>query len=434
MKWALVVLGLVSTVAEITCPKTASTKWSGTELSGSPAVTDDYAACCTKCSQTSECRFFHYSVGKDTDKHCHMFSAVSSSAASSDHDSGKLPDSPTPAIPSLEVLVMGDWGGSDVWPYTTADEVATAAALKKKKEEVGSSFVMALGDNFYSSGVQSADDKRFQHTFEDVFDASLDDFRVLAGNHDYAGNVNAQVEYSQKSKRWNFPSLHYTFTEKTPDGQTVDFVMLDSCNLAGVAEHNHTDSTQCPEEVCRTHSTGAQLDGSTVPDKEASEDQWTWIQDTLSQSTAEFLVVAAHYPVYSIAEHGPTAALVKRLQPMLQQYEVTAYLCGHDHAGEYLQDPADPSKVDYHVVGAAHLVDSSTAHSSAVPKDALQWHSGDSKTKGMFARITVNTDGFSVKHYANTGDLLYTAPTKKARSMAVRAKAAFRAQAKVQDS
>ena len=32
-----------------------------------------------------------------------------------------------------------------------------------------------------------------------------------------------------------------------------------------------------------------------------------WLEDTLKASTASFLVVAGHYPVWSICEHGPTA-------------------------------------------------------------------------------------------------------------------------------
>ncbi len=51
----------------------------------------------------------------------------------------------------------------------------------------------------------------------------------------------------------------------------------------------------------------------------------------LMMFSAPYLIVSGHYPIYSIAEHGPTACLVDRLRPLLHQYQATTYLCGHDH-------------------------------------------------------------------------------------------------------
>ncbi len=68
--------------------------------------------------------------------------------------------------------------------------------------------------------------------------------------------------------------------------------------------------------------------------------------------------------MWSVAEHGPTAILVNQLRPLLEKYNVTAYLCGHDHSEQYINTG---SGIDYHVMGAAHVTDSSTAHASAVP-------------------------------------------------------------------
>lgn len=44
-----------------------------------------------------------------------------------------------------------------------------------------------------------------------------------------------------------------------------------------------------------------------------------------------WLLVAGHYPIYSVGEHGDTSELQSYLQPLLQKYGVHAYFCGHDH-------------------------------------------------------------------------------------------------------
>lgn len=59
--------------------------------------------------------------------------------------------------------------------------------------------------------------------------------------------------------------------------------------------------------------------------------QLLWLQEHLHRSTADFLLVAGHYPVWSVSKHGPTDCLVRKLRPLLVKYKATAYLCGHDH-------------------------------------------------------------------------------------------------------
>ena len=59
--------------------------------------------------------------------------------------------------------------------------------------------------------------------------------------------------------------------------------------------------------------------------------QLTWLQARMKKSRADFLLVAGHYPVWSVSEHGPTECLLKLLHPLLVKHNVTAYFCGHDH-------------------------------------------------------------------------------------------------------
>ncbi len=71
-----------------------------------------------------------------------------------------------PSDSALSFLVLGDWGGQPRAPYTTPAEVAIAAVMGTKAAEIGSKFTLALGDNFYDTGVRDVADLRFKETFE----------------------------------------------------------------------------------------------------------------------------------------------------------------------------------------------------------------------------------------------------------------------------
>ena len=66
----------------------------------------------------------------------------------------------------LNFVVLGDWGGQPTTPYTTPTEQEVAAQMGKTAAAVGSKFTLALGDNFYDTGVKDVGDPRFQETFE----------------------------------------------------------------------------------------------------------------------------------------------------------------------------------------------------------------------------------------------------------------------------
>ena len=182
-------------------------------------------------------------------------------------------------------LVMGDWGGSIHAPYTTSMEIATAKGMGKVAANYTSTFSLALGDNFYTQGVQSVEDTRFQYTFEHVFTAeslqSPFEFRIIAGNHDHNGNVTAQIDYSSISTRWNYPSLYYTFTEGD-----VQFVMIDTVVLSGNSDLED----------------GTELNGDALPgpfSQLAAVTQLEWIETTLAASNAKYLIVGVLKMLFS---------------------------------------------------------------------------------------------------------------------------------------
>lgn len=63
-----------------------------------------------------------------------------------------------------------------------------------------------------------------------------------------------------------------------------------------------------------------------------------WIDEQLEKYTAssQWVLVAGHYPIYSIGEHGDDNILVRDLLPLLLKHKVHAYLNGHDHMHQHI--------------------------------------------------------------------------------------------------
>jgi hypothetical protein len=289
----------------------------------------------------------------------------------------------------LAFMVNGDWGGLPFWPYKSVAQSRVARALGQQVGNVGARFTLLLGDNFYAHGVNSIDDHRFNSTFENVFKSEhlqgARHFRVIAGNHDHRGNVTAQIAYSSRSSRWFFPSEYYDFEEATAGdngNMTVHFVMIDTVILS------------------RTHSADA-------------ERHWAWLTHKLASSSADFLIVAGHYPVWSSCSHGPTYELVRRLQPLLEAAQASIYLAGHDHCAEHIDVG---SGVQYHIVGAGNGFRDSHRHRGSLPRGSLRWHHEDELMglpnffRGAFAQVVIDPSrGLVVQHVDSDGTVLYTA-------------------------
>jgi hypothetical protein len=152
--------------------------------------------------------------------------------------------------------------------------------------------VLALGDNFYYSGIATdATSPRFAQTWDNVYtDTSLQvPWYVIAGNYDYKGNVTAQVAYSGVSSRWTFPALYHSqsfvFAE---DGTTVDVVLIDTVNLSGESTASTASSA---------HGAESDLYFAPLPllEKEVAQQQCDWIEAQLAASTADYLIVAGNY-------------------------------------------------------------------------------------------------------------------------------------------
>lgn len=147
-------------------------------------------------------------------------------------------------------------------------------------------------------------------------------FYPVRGNHDYRSlNPDAQLEYYTKhgeEGRWIFPAAYYQIKKVLADGTTIDLVFLDTILLAPEATESET--------VIHLHD-----------QEKRKEKQYAWLEATLAESTADWLLVFGHHPVFSAGEHGDTPSLVTRLLPVLEKHHVDMYVSGHDHTLQHLQ-------------------------------------------------------------------------------------------------
>ena len=98
--------------------------------------------------------------------------------------------------------------------------------------------------------------------------------------------MEAQIGYkSRKVTRWVFPDYWYSFTKDIGNGMTAEFVMIDTVLLAGESFHDI-------ENNIFVAATGPK-------NLQKAQSQWTWLEKTMRDSTADFLFVVGHYPVYS---------------------------------------------------------------------------------------------------------------------------------------
>jgi hypothetical protein len=123
----------------------------------------------------------------------------------------------------INLFVVGDTG----LPTERRDSVV--AMMGRATKWCRPKAVVMHGDNFYESGVRSVADPNFESKFENTFDRQLFDFpfHPTLGNHDYFGDVSAQVQYSQHSDRWRMPATYYTIHHRNRFS-SLDLFVIDT--------------------------------------------------------------------------------------------------------------------------------------------------------------------------------------------------------------
>lgn len=250
----------------------------------------------------------------------------------------------------LGFLTIGDWG------LPGAQERAVVGAMARAADAYNASFMVSTGDNFYELGVRGEGDPLWEEAFRDVFTApSLQiPMYVALGNHDHYGSVEAQIAFSRhrRDRRWILPDTNYSRVFTLRDGRTrVQLVVIDTVSLSvdtAVSEaHNKVDS-----EEALPHHVAARMVHRSSSLRDQRREQLRWLRHTLRSSTADWLFVVGHYPVFSGGEHGSTPELIADVLPLLVDHGVDVYFSGHDHTLQRLHE----SGIDFVVSGAGSKV------------------------------------------------------------------------------
>lgn len=217
------------------------------------------------------------------------------------------------------------------------------------------------------------------------------------GNHDHYGNASAQILYTNHSERWILPNYNYTVNVKANDGETnlIEILMIDTVLLCGQVDAHEPPKFQSLKDRL-----------SSLLYFEAIEAHLKAIHD----SKVPYVLVGGHFPVWSISAHGPTQCLVDKLRPLLHKYQISAYLCGHDHNLQHLTDTYLNVTVEHILSGASNINDNSTVNQDKVPEGSLKFFWGKPEIEllhGGFAYVQASIENMTVTFVESSGKELY---------------------------
>lgn len=218
----------------------------------------------------------------------------------------------------LTFLVLGDWGRDGMCCQRDVAAEMSIAAIKLKPQ-----FVVSVGDNFYEAGIKGSDDGQVDRSWRGVYVDPHESMRelpwkVILGNHDHEGEIAAQTVLGRDDKLWEMPNKYYFETVGN-----VFMAFLDTTVMYYTDEDLQSDFRK-DESV--TH--------------DYRDEQVAALRKELAGTKATWKIVFGHHPFFSSAEHAVDEVLQRRqlqtiLMPILKEYKVAAYICGHEHSMEH---------------------------------------------------------------------------------------------------
>jgi len=241
----------------------------------------------------------------------------------------------------LRFMAFGDWGrnGED-----NQREVAAEMGIVAKKFKP--EFIISTGDNIYPNGVRSTRDHNWIASFENIYTSQSlqSDWYVVLGNHDYRGDPQAEIDYSEVDRRWNMPARYYSKTFFIGEDSTNGVLMIFIDTTPFLSESYLGD---------KNHVKGQDTAAQRI-----------WLEKTLAEapSNIKWKMVFGHHPVYTGGgrmKAKETVEMKNLFKPIFEKYHVNAYICGHDHNLQYIKQPGF---THYFVTGAGAELSQTVVH------------------------------------------------------------------------
>ena len=196
----------------------------------------------------------------------------------------------------LFVALLGNWASAQITDYSVFDKkfnfyVANdlgrngyydqkpIAELMGVMAENGTDpeFVLATGDVHHFEGVCSVNDPLWMTNYELIYSHPelMINWFPLLGNHEYRGNTQAVLDYSNISRRWTMPARYYTKVFED-QGMTVRVVWVDTAPMID----KYRNEKETYPDACQ----------------QDYKQQLAWIDSVLTAAKEDWVIVAGHHP------------------------------------------------------------------------------------------------------------------------------------------
>ena len=238
--------------------------------------------------------------------------------------------------------------------------------MERAAKALNAKFVVNTGDMFYDAGIMTPKDEQVKTSFLNVYNQTTLkklQFMSVLGKHDYRGSAEAILQLNKlHSMRFRMEKRNWAYIVNAGDFN-LQLVFLDTSPLI--------DSYKISGYESASDAILVQKDGiSSQWDKQ--EEILQWFEGRLQNFKADFdmRIVVGHHPIYghTIHPNENRTVLQTRVAPLLEKYNVTAYLAGHEHNLQFVQ----PDETAYLISGAGSSV-APAIESSDTPKGSVQY-------------------------------------------------------------